>query len=180
MNIADAQIINCGCRIVGTWRYGPVARCGGRTCTVASIGQLEACINSKCFTVIDCRSGYNQCKILPSDKEKTTFWWGRTRYQYTRLVMGMKNATAHFQRVMDHLLGAAGLSHCAFAYVDDVLIHSPTPEQHIIDVSAVLAAMKRDGMKVHPEKCVIGTDVIPFLTCTVASIGPPWTSTAPS
>ena len=122
--------------------------------------QLEACLGSTCFTVIDCRSGYNQCKILPSDKEKTTFWWGRTRYQYTRLVMGMKNATAHFQRVMDHLLGAASLSHCAFAYVDDVLVHSPTPEQHIIDVSAVLDAMGRNGMKAHPEKCIIGTDVI--------------------
>ena len=46
---------------------------------------------------------------------------------------------------MDHLLSAASLSHCAFAYVDDVLVHSPTPEQHIIDVSAVLDAMGRNG-----------------------------------
>ena len=35
--------------------------------------QLEACLGSTCFTVIDCRSGYNQCKILPSDKEKPHF-----------------------------------------------------------------------------------------------------------
>ena len=85
--------------------------------------------------------------------------------------MGMKNATAHFQRVMDHLLGAASLSHCAFAYVDDVLVHSPTPEQHIIDVSAVLDAMGRNGMKAHPEKCIIGTDVIPFLGHNVCGWG---------
>ena len=85
--------------------------------------------------------------------------------------MGMKNATTNFQRVMDHLLGAANLSHCAFAYVDDVLIHSATPEQHILDVAAVLDAMIKDGMKVHPEKCIIGTDVVPFLGHNVCGWG---------
>ena len=78
--------------------------------------------------------------------------------------MGMENGTANFQRMMDHCRawatvhdgplprgsrpgplymmdhcrGAAGLGHCAFAYVDDVLIHSASPEQRIKDVCAVL------------------------------------------
>ena len=58
--------------------------------------QLDACLNSTCFSLIDCRAGYNQIPIRASDREKTTFWWNGMRYQYTRMAMGMKNATANF------------------------------------------------------------------------------------
>ena len=133
--------------------------------------QLDACLKSACFSLIDCRAGYNQVGIRCSDRPKTTFWHDGRRFQYTRMAMGMKNATANFQRIMDHCLGAAGLSHCAFAYVDDVLIHSPNPEQHIKDVCAVLDAMHKDGLKAHPEKCILGTDVIPFLGHNVSAWG---------
>ena len=85
--------------------------------------------------------------------------------------MGMKNSTAQFQRLIDFTLASANLSGCACGYIDDILIHSPTPEQHVVDVGAVLDALDEVSLRVHPEKCLIGADMVPYLGHNVSAYG---------
>jgi len=42
---------------------------------------------------------------------------------------------------------------CCIVYLDDVLIYSNTLQQHRTDVSNILEAIRRSGMKVKPSKC---------------------------
>ena len=132
---------------------------------------LEVILGSVIFTILDLRSGYHQIPILETDRDKTSFWWGPKLYRYTRMVMGMKNNTAQFQRLIDFTLASAGLSRCACGYIDDILIHSPSPEQHITDVDDVLGALDKVDLKVHPEKCLVGADMVPYLGHNVSAYG---------
>ena len=70
------------------------------------------------FSKIDLRAGFHQIPIAQEDQEKTTFWWGHKTYSYQRMCFGLRNATAHFCRVMDHEIRRAGLVGSAVAFVD--------------------------------------------------------------
>ena len=132
---------------------------------------LQEILGDQVFLVLDLRAGYHQIPIVESDRDKISFWWGTKLYRYTRMVMDMRNATAQFQRVIDYTLQAAGLTHCACGYVDDILVHSPSPEQHILDVRAVFKTLRDVSFMVHPEKCLFGSDMVPYLGHNVSSWG---------
>ena len=59
---------------------------------------LAVILGSKVFSILDLRSGFHQIPILETDRDKTSF--GPKLYRYSRMVMGMKNSTAQFQRLM--------------------------------------------------------------------------------
>jgi len=68
--------------------------------------------------------------------------------------MGAKNAPAYCQRVVDYELAKAGCAGFAAGFVDDILIFSRTPEEHVQHVAKVLEALKRVGLRIHPTKCI--------------------------
>jgi len=45
------------------------------------------------------------------------------------------------------------IDRCCIVYLDDVLIYSNTLQQHRKDVSNILEAIRKSGMKVKPSKC---------------------------
>lgn len=126
---------------------------------------------SRYFTKIYLRAGFHQIPIAEGDKEKTTFWWGNQTYSYQRLCFGMRNATAHFCRVMDHEIGKAGLTGNACCFVDDVLIHSATFEEHVEHVRRLHVALHGCGLRAHPEKSFFNANYVEFLGHVVSEYG---------
>ena len=61
--------------------------------------------------------------------------------------------------------------HVAISYIDDVLIHSETWEQHLLDVAMVLDRMGGAGMTFKPQKCHIGVERVKFLGFEVSAEG---------
>ena len=100
--------------------------------------QLFQDIGEDCiFSKLDLRAGFHQIPVHPDDQPKTTFWWGNKTYCFNRLPFGLKNATAYFQRVMDYEIARAQLQDNVKCFVDDVLIHSRTPAEHVQHVTRV-------------------------------------------
>jgi RNase H-like domain found in reverse transcriptase/Reverse transcriptase (RNA-dependent DNA polymerase) len=123
------------------------------------------------FTKLDLRSGYHQIPVHPEDRSKTSFWWDHKLYMWNRMPFGNVNSTAHFSRVIDLELGSRGLSRCATSFVDDILVFSETPEQHIHDVCEVLDALYECGLRVHPDKSIFAAEVVEFLGHNVGPFG---------
>ena len=115
------------------------------------------------FTKIDTRAGFQQIPLHPGSQAVTAFWWRNKLYQATRMMFGFRNATAIFQRIMDSELQRAGLTHCCKVFVDDLIIHSATFEEHIVHIAAVLDMLAACGLRAHPAKSVFASDRIEYL-----------------
>lgn len=65
---------------------------------------------------------------------------------------GLTGAPATFQRLLDKLDGPEMEPH-ALAYLDDIVIVTPTFEEHIEWLERVLNKISSAGLAVNPDKC---------------------------
>ncbi|MBW0490844.1 hypothetical protein O181_030559 [Austropuccinia psidii MF-1] len=59
-------------------------------------------------------------------------------YEYTRMPFGIKNARAHFQRMMDTIFQEEILEGWMVVYIDDIIIYLETWEDHVQYIYRVL------------------------------------------
>ena len=104
----------------------------------------------KWFTAIDLKSGYWQIEMDPRDIDKTAFCTTDGHYEFLRLPFGLKNAPPGFSRVMFQIFG--DLPYVEI-YIDDIVIHSETFEQHVEHVKMVLNRLDKASLKINITKC---------------------------
>ena len=113
---------------------------------------LDALGGAMYFSTLDLASGYFQIPMDPNSKDKTAFITYDGQYEYNYMSFGLVNAPSTFQRCMDTVLAGLKWS-CVQIYLDDAIIASPTFEQHLIDITAVLTRFKEAGFKLKSGKC---------------------------
>lgn len=85
-------------------------------------------------------------------RDKTAF----VTLQELVMLFGQTNVPAVFQRLIQHLLAglnpAFGPDYVA-VYLDDILVFSPTLEQHLAHLRAAIHRIDKAGLKFRPSKC---------------------------
>ena len=132
---------------------------------------MERVGKARYFSKVDLKSGYWQMMVHPEDQHKTTFRWGNETWQFTRLPMGLKNAVAYFQKVMNYEIRKRGLGHFVDCYLDDILIFSETMEEHLQHIQQVLDMLAEVGLRAHPSKSVFLADSVEFLGHNISRHG---------
>uniref|UniRef100_A0A8R1DP49 Reverse transcriptase domain-containing protein n=1 Tax=Caenorhabditis japonica TaxID=281687 RepID=A0A8R1DP49_CAEJA len=82
-------------------------------------------------------------------------------YAYTHLPFGLKSAASYFQRALKTVL--SGLEKEVLVYIDDVLVHSKTFEEHLCSLRKVLSRFREYNLKASPKKCEFVKQSIVFL-----------------
>lgn len=118
--------------------------------------------NAKIFSTIDLESGFHQILIKESDREKTAFSINGAKYEFIRMPFGLKNAPSIFQRCVDDILRPY-IGKFAYVYIDDVLIFSNSPEEHIEHIETIINALHSANMKISSEKSHFFKNRIEFL-----------------
>ncbi|MBW0528136.1 hypothetical protein O181_067851 [Austropuccinia psidii MF-1] len=77
-------------------------------------------------------------------------------YEYTRMAFGIKNAPAHFQRMMDTLFEDEVLGGWMVVYIYDIIIYSETWEDHVQYIDRVPSKFTLINLKISLEKCNFG------------------------
>ena len=76
---------------------------------------------AKYITAIDLKTGFYQIPMDPVDTHKTAFVAPYGHYEYTGMGMGLRNAPATFQSLMDLVL--TGLQRVElYVYLDDIIV----------------------------------------------------------
>lgn len=73
---------------------------------------------------------------------------------------GLRNAAQTFQRFINQVLQGLDFS---YAYIDDLLIASTSPDEHKQHIRLVLARLRDHGILINPAKCVWGAAELEFL-----------------
>lgn len=88
----------------------------------------------------------------PNDVEKTAFVTPQGLYEFIRMLFGLKNAPATFQRLMNHILRDYINKTCV-VYLDDILIFSTSLTEHLKNLTDVLRVLKNNNLKLQISKC---------------------------
>ncbi len=112
---------------------------------------LDRLGRARFISTLDLTKGYWQVPLTDRAKPKTAFSTPRGHWQYRVLPFGLHGAPATFQRMMDILLRPH--QEYAAAYIDDVVIHSETWEDHLERLRRVLGELRRAGLTANPRKC---------------------------
>src|SRR5438045_7056007 len=83
---------------------------------------------------------------------------------------GLTNAPATFQRTMQMVLGELFYT-VAPVYIDDIIVHSKTFQDHMRDIENVFEKIQGANLKLGPEKCKFGFDEIKFLGHVIGKDG---------
>ena len=72
------------------------------------------------------------------------------------------NAPATFQRAMDVILSSVKWKFC-LVYLDDIIIYSPSHQQHLKDLDLVLGLLSRAGATLKFKKCHFFKERVKYL-----------------
>jgi hypothetical protein len=107
------------------------------------------------WSSLDCKDGYHQMPLKKEHRHITCMSTPKGIYQWKVQVMGLKNAGAQFQRMMEWVLKDLD---CADPYIDDIIIGTRGSDEdeliakHEKDVRSVLETLALNKIYVDPRK----------------------------
>jgi hypothetical protein len=128
---------------------------------------IDQAVECEMLSLLDYFSGYHQEWMRREDKAKTGFTTPFGIFCFVRMPEGLRNARSTFNRMMKLILGSQ-LGRNASAYVDDIVIMSEKERDHIADLTETFDNMRRNGLKLNPEKCIFGIRKGQLLGCMVS------------
>jgi len=100
--------------------------------------------------------------MVLGDEIKTAFIIEEANLYYKVMPFGLKNVGATYQRLMDRVFKPL-LRNNVEVYVDDIVVKSPNPTQHALDLTKVFNATRKYNLRLNPEKCTFSVDGGKFL-----------------
>jgi len=92
------------------------------------------------FSKVDLVKAYHQIPMDESSIPLTAIVTPLGLFEYLYIPFGLRNANAFFQRYIDHVL--EGMNN-AVAYVDDIIVFSISPEEHLKHLDELFARLKK-------------------------------------
>lgn len=125
---------------------------------------------AKHFTKLDLYKGFWQIPVKESDKPKTAFVTHKGLYEFNFMPFGLRNGPPIFQRLVNTILSPL-LGKGVHVYVDDILIYSEEPVEHLRLVKKVIWLLRKANLRVNWDKCEIGRSCVEYLGMTLSAKG---------
>ena len=111
---------------------------------------LQKFVGSKRLPMIDGFSRYNQILVDKQDREKTTFTTPWRTFMYNKVLFGLMNAGAKFQRAMDIAFTGEN-DKFVVIYLDDITF-SKFDQDHLKHLQQVFDKCRKFGLSLNPKK----------------------------
>ena len=132
---------------------------------------LESLAGAAHYSTFDLNSGFWQVPMDEESKQYTAFTLGSMGlYECESMPFGLCNALPTFQRLMQNCLGELNLTYCLI-YLDDVIVFSETPEEHLQRMHVVFDRLREHSLKLKLSKCEVFKSEINYLAHHVSQKG---------
>lgn len=122
------------------------------------------------FSNLDLKTGFHQISIAVNDIEKTAFKTKYGHFEFLVMPMGLRNAPATFQALMNSIFRDC-IDDFVVIYLDDILVFSDTREDHLRHLRIVLTRLKDNELYVGKNKCELMRSETEFLGLIVRRNG---------
>ena len=132
---------------------------------------LESLARATHYSTFDLNSGFWQVPMDEQSKQYTAFTLGSMGlYECESMPFRLCNAPPTFQRLMQNCLGELNLTYCLI-YLDDVIVFSEMPEEHLQRMHVVFDRLREHGLKLKLSKCDVFKSEINYLAHHVSQKG---------
>ncbi|MBW0486718.1 hypothetical protein O181_026433 [Austropuccinia psidii MF-1] len=114
---------------------------------------LDKLAKSRYITKMDFMKGFHQNGVKPNSMKLLRIIFHMGIYEYNKMPFGIKNAPAHFQRMMDTIFQEEILGGWMVVYIDDIIIYSEKWEDHVQYIDRVLSKFTPINLKISLKKC---------------------------
>ena len=132
---------------------------------------LISCLAPFSSVVLICPLDTSKLKLLLKTEVKQLshleMVYGNT---YTLMPFGLKNAPPTFQHLMELVLVGLDWESC-LVYLDDILLFSPSSEDHLLLLEEVFKKLRCANLKLKPEKCNLFKKEVVYLGHLVSGDG---------
>ncbi|GFW42880.1 retrovirus-related Pol polyprotein from transposon 297 [Trichonephila clavipes] len=104
------------------------------------------------MSTLDLKSGYFQLVINPKDMEKTAFITRNGTFAFLRMPFYLSGVAPNFQKAIDIILKPV-LVRFVSCYMDDVIITSPSFNEHVDHLNQVFTLLRDAGLTLNKNKC---------------------------
>lgn len=124
--------------------------------------------NTTIFSKVDLYKAYYQIPMAEADKCKTAIITPFGLYEFNVMSFGLRNAPATFQRFINMV--CRGLNF-VFAYLDDILVASSSPEEHEQHLKILFDRLDQYGLRINASKSEFGLRELVFLGFLITKDG---------
>ena len=115
---------------------------------------------AKYFSTLDLRAGYHHIGLTMDSIPKMAFTSPFGKYEYVKVPFRLAQAPAYFQELMTGVLKDLPF---AMAYLDDIIIYSSTPEEHLEHIRTVFEKLCDAKLSMKLSKCHFFAKEIQYL-----------------
>ena len=112
------------------------------------------------FTMLDLHAGYHHIPLDKPSFPKTAFNSPFRKYEYVKAPFGLAQAPAYFQELMTGILKNFSF---VIAYLDDIIIFSKTPKEHLSHIRKVFKKLRSAKLSMKMSKCNFFSKEIQYL-----------------
>ena len=128
---------------------------------------MEKLHGSKYMTKLDLTKAYLQIPLSEESKQYTSFVCDHGQYEFNVVPYGIKFGSGLCNRIMKNVL--EGCDSFVTNFVDDIMVHSNSLEEHLEHLDIVLSKLTDAGMTLNRSKCRFAQTEVNFLGVRVGN-----------
>jgi hypothetical protein len=131
---------------------------------------VDSTASCELLSFLDAYLGYHQISLAIDDEKKTMFITSFGIFCYTKMMFGLKNGGATYQKCV-HTVLEGQIGRNIKAYINDIVVKLEKHGDLLDDLKETFDNMRKFKMMLNPKKCIFGVSSGKLLGYMVSSRG---------